>query len=138
MVHNPYSQYAAQSIMTMTPGEMLTRLYDGAVLDLNLAVQGIEEKDYEKVNLYIQKAQKIITYLTVTLDMRYPVSENLAALYDFFNYYIRKANIEKSAAMLKEVIPMIEDLRNTFTECDRLSRMSAQKDAGAYGISLIG
>lgn len=138
MVHNSYSQYAAQSIMTMTPGEMLTRLYDGAVLDLNLAVQGIEEKDYEKANLYIQKAQKIITYLTVTLDMRYPVSENLAALYDFFNYYIRKANIAKSADMLKEVIPMIEDLRNTFTECDRLSRMSAPKDAGTYGMSLIG
>lgn len=139
MVHNPYNQYAAQSIMTMTPGGMLTRLYDGAVLDLNLAVQGMEEKDYEKANTYIQKTQKIITYLTVTLDMRYSVSENLASLYDFFNYYIRKANMEKNANMLKEVIPMIEELRDTFIEADRISRIDAQKSAGTYGaLSLMG
>jgi len=39
MVQNPYQKYQQQSVMTMTPGEMLLKLYDGTITQLNAAKQ---------------------------------------------------------------------------------------------------
>ena len=124
MAYNPYMKYASQSVMTMTHGEMLTKLYEGAILNMNLAVKGIMEKDVVSTNVALQKSQKIFNYLTVTLDRNYPISDNLAALYDFFNRQMINANVKKDAEVIKEIIPMVEELRDVFIQGDKLARMS--------------
>lgn len=122
MTYNPYNRYAQQSVMTMTHGEMLAKLYEGLIKNMNLAVKGIEENDITAANISLKKAQKIINYLLATLDRKYEVSNNLAALYDFFNYQLIMANVKKSTTPILEVVPMVEELRATFIECDRLAR----------------
>lgn len=123
MAYNAYNKYASQSVMTMTHGEMLTKLYEATILNMNLAIKGISEKDIQATNVALQKAQKILNYLTVTLDRQYPVSNNLAALYDFFNRQLIAANVKKDASMIQEIVPMVEELRDVFIQGDRLSRM---------------
>lgn len=122
MALNPYQKYQQQSIMTMTQGEMLTKLYDEVIKQLNAVKQFNQEKDYEAANLASQKAQKIIRHLNSTLDFQYEVSNNLSALYEYFLRLLVDANLHKKNEPIDEVLPMICDLRETFIQADRSAR----------------
>ena len=125
MVQNPYQKYQQQSVMTMTPGEMLLKLYDGTITQLNAAKQFHEEKDYQRSNTALQKAQKILRYLDQTLDPQYEISGSLSALYDYFLRRLVDANVHKDNAPIDEVLPMITELRETFAQADKNSRSGA-------------
>lgn len=116
---NPYQQYQKQSVMTMTQGEMLTKLYDEVIKQMSGAKICLTEKDLSGVNSALQKAQRVLFYLKSTLDFKYEISGNLDALYDFFIERIVQANMKKDAAILDEIIPMITELRDTFVQADR-------------------
>ena len=122
MVLNPYQKYQQQSVMTMTQGEMLTKLYDEIIKQLSAAEQFITEENPEEANKALQKAQRILAHLQVTLDTKYEVSESLNALYDYFIWRIIDANLHKDVAPIEEVLPMITDLRDTFIKADRTAR----------------
>lgn len=122
MAQNPYQKYQQQSVMTMTPGEMLLKLYDEVITQLNAARQFNEEKDIQKANAAFQKAQKILRYLDQTLDPQYEISASLSALYDYFIRRLVDANLHKDNAPIDEVLPMIQELRDTFYQADKATR----------------
>lgn len=122
MLGNPYQKYQQQSVMTMTQGEMLTKLYDEAIKQLSGAKLFIQEREVENANRALQRAQRILNYLKSTLDFHYEVSKNLNALYDYFIRRIVQANLRKETEPLDEIIPMISELRETFMKADRVSR----------------
>ena len=41
---NPYQKYQQQSIMTMTPGELLLKLYDETVKQLRYGEDALQQK----------------------------------------------------------------------------------------------
>ncbi|MDO5601295.1 MAG: flagellar export chaperone FliS [Oscillospiraceae bacterium] len=123
MAVNAYAQYKKQSVMTMTQGEMLLKLYDEVLKQLVRGKQAIQEKDSMTRNAALQKAQRIINYLRATLNFKYDVSNNLAALYDYFNKQIVRANIKGEAALLDEVFPMVQELRDAFCQADKMSKV---------------
>lgn len=122
MAVNPYQAYKQQSIMTMTQGEMLNKLFEEVIKQLKLAEIYIEEKNYSKSNYSLQKAQKILHHLSSTLNFQYDIANNLKALYDFFIGRVVSANIRKSSESLREIIPMLEDLQEAFLQADRIVR----------------
>jgi len=126
---NPYQKYQQQSVMTMTPGEMLLKLYDEVITQLNAVRQFNEDKDYPGANASLKKAQRIISYLNQTLDFQYEISGSLSALYDYFLRRLVEANVHKSNEPIDEVLPMISDLRDTFAQADRNSRSGASQAA---------
>lgn len=130
MVQNPYQKYQQQSVMTMTPGEMLLKLYDEVITQLSAARQFNDEKDIARANAAFQKAQRILRYLDQTLDPQYEISANLSALYDYFIRRLVEANTRKSNEPVDEVLPMIEELRETFYQADKASRTTATTSAG--------
>lgn len=123
MAANPYMQYQEQSIMTMTQGELVVKLFEGCLKQLNSAIYFIEQKQFDKANTALQKAQRIVNYLDASLDMNYEVSENLHALYEYFARLIVRANIKKDAAPIKEIIPMIDGLRDSFKQAEKKVHM---------------
>ena len=130
---NPYEAYQKRSVMTMTPGEMLSKLYDKVLQELTLSKMDLEKKDfhlYAEVDRALRKAQVILNYLKSTLDFKYDVANNLNMLYDYFLEQIVKANIQKDPAPLAEIIPMITDLQETYTKADKLSRESRPRSSG--------
>lgn len=121
---NPYETYKQQSVLTMTQGEMLNKLYEETVKQLSCAEVFIEQKDFQKTNDSLQRAQRIINHLKATLNYDYAVSGNLASLYDFFVEQIVQANVKKSSQPITEIIPMVKELQQTFVQADRLARIS--------------
>ena len=123
-MQNPYAKYKQQSVMTMTQGDMINLLYDEIINRLNTGLLGLEVRDFEASNTHFKKAQAIISHLESTLDGQYPVSQNLSSLYEYFNYQIIQANIKKNPDPVREVLPMIMELKEAFAQADKQVRMS--------------
>ena len=121
-MNNPYAKYKEQSVTTATPEELTLMLYNGCIKFINLAEVYIEEKDYAKSNLNIQKAQGIIQELNITLNMDYEISQNLRQLYTFVNEKLLDANIKKDKQALFDAKEIVLDLRDTWKEAMALSR----------------
>lgn len=121
-MNNPYAKYKEQSVTTATPEELTLMLYNGCIKFINLAEVYIEEKDYGKSNLNIQKAQDIIQELNITLNMDYEISQNLRQLYTFINEKLLDANIKKDKQALFDAKEIVSDLRDTWKEAMALSR----------------
>lgn len=122
-MQNPYAKYKQQSVMTMTQGDMINLLYDEIINRLNKGLLGLEVRDFEASNTHFKKAQAIISHLESTLDGQYPVSQNLSSLYEYFNYQIIQANIKKNPDPVREVLPMIMELKEAFAQADKQVRM---------------
>lgn len=123
MAYGQLNKYQEQTIMTMTPGEMIVRLFEEAEKQISYAIICIDKKNVQDANRAFQKAQRIFTYLNASLDFKYEVSENLSALYEFFNRRLVDANIKKSKQPAEEILPLVSELRDTFQQGERLARM---------------
>ncbi len=115
-MNNAYSAYKKQSISTLTPMEIVVKLYDEAEKQINIAIVSIDGKNYETANKCLQKSQDIVNALRSVLDMSIPISTQLDALYDFFNRQLIAANVKKDTQILKELLPMLAELRDAFSQ----------------------
>lgn len=119
--------------MTMTRGEMLLKLYDESIKQLNNAIYFINEKNMQDAGQALQKAQLVIDYLRSTLNEKYPISGNLKSLYRFFSEQIVSANVRRDVKPLEDIIPLIQDLRDAFAQADKQVRMEKQHTAEMVG-----
>lgn len=128
---NPYSQYKKQSVSTMTPVEVVIKLYSEIERQLAIGMQFVEEKNYAKSNNAFIKAEDCIDALREALDMSVPIAHNLESLYIFFYKEIVNANVSKDCTNIKKIIPMIGELRDAFTQVSQMTKeeIEAQEKA---------
>lgn len=119
MQYNPYQKYMQQSVSTMTPAQMLIALYDKAVTELKKSIIYIDEKDYSAVNKSISKVEDIVDMLDSNLKVKYEISNNLAAIYDYLRRSLVQANIKKDKELVESLIPFFEELRDAYREISR-------------------
>lgn len=119
---NPFEQYKKTSVNTMTKGELLILLFDEAIKKLNQGKLLMEHGDFDNANISIDKTRKIFNHLIVTLDDKYPLSQELADMYLFFNAQLIKASSMKSTKFIDDILPIVKDLRNTWVEADKIAR----------------
>lgn len=119
---NPYAQYKRQSVETMTPVEVVIRLYSEIEKQCAIGMDFVEKKNYAKSSDAFLKAEDCIDALRETLDMSIPISKNLDDLYIFFYKTIVKANTNKDLTDLKKVVPMISELRDAWTQISQMTR----------------
>lgn len=119
---NPYAQYKKQSVETMTPVEVVIRLYSEIEKQCAIGMDFAEKKNYAKSNDAFVRAEDCIDALRESLDMSIPISKNLDDLYVFFYKTIVKANINKDLTDLKKVVPMIAELRDAWSQINQMTR----------------
>ena len=119
---NPYQKYMQQSVTTMTPAQLLIALYDKAITEINKAIIFIEDHDIPKAHNSITRVSEIVDTLDAHLKVKYEISDNLAALYQYFRERLVEANIKKDPEILKEILPMITEIRDAFFEASKLAR----------------
>ena len=119
---NPYAAYKKQSVTTMTPMEVVVKLYDEIERQLNRAIAFIEEKDFESANKALSKSQDIVDALRSVLDVNLPIGQNLDSLYVYFSKQIIMANARKDIKMIKQLLPMIGELKDAFNQVSSMSQ----------------
>lgn len=109
-----FQNYKAQTLNTMTQGELLLLLLDELIKRLMRADIALEQKDYPLFEASIQRCIDIVRYLDDTLDRRFEVSRGLHRLYDFFCYDLNRISLGRNKKELDKLRPMLVDLRDTF------------------------
>jgi len=122
-LNNAVYQYQQNSVMTATPEELTLMLYNGCIKAIRFSKVAIEDKDFEKTNIYICKAEAIIRELRATLDMKYDIAKNLYDLYTYFLDRLIESNVKKSIEILGEVEEFVIQLRDAWSEAMKDARI---------------
>lgn len=121
-----YQQYKAQSVSSMTPGELLLLLCDELVKRGTLASIALDRKDEATFEAAVDRCIDIVKYLDETLDRRYPISRELSPLYEFFTYDLLQVKLHRNKQELERLRPMFADLRDAFHGAERNQGKQAQ------------
>lgn len=116
MAYNAAKAYGTSKITTASPAELTLMLYEGAVKFANIAMVALEKKDYETVNINIQKTRAIIVELMTTLNFKYPVAEDFKRMYDYIFGLLVQANMKKDAEILEQALTEIRSMRDIWKE----------------------
>jgi len=128
--------YNQDAILTASPSRLLTMLFDRLMLDLQRAETAQVAGDWNGASPHLIHAQAIVAELTATLDVeRWDGGQNLLAIYLFSSTKLVSANIERSAQHTREVIELMEPLRQTWHEAaDLVAAESPAADRRADGL----
>ncbi len=116
--------YQKNAVNTASPAKLTLMLYDGAVKFCNIALEGFEEKNIEKISNNLIKAEKIIVEFRATLDMKYPVAKEFDTVYDYVYRRLVEANMKKDKEALEEALRHIKTMRETWKEVMRINHVS--------------
>lgn len=117
---NPYNKYIKQyqtsNIATATPEKLMILLFDGALQFLQKAKSAIAENNIKERAENIDGARKILRELMRTIDLENgnDVSKSLFRLYNKMIMNLVKANVQRNAAKIDEVITDITNIRWAF------------------------
>lgn len=120
-LNNGYQQYKTQSVMTMTPGEMLLLLYDELLKRLMRAELALDKEDYDVFGQSIKRCKEIVQYLKSTLNFKYSISGQLQSMYDFFLYELSRVEAGRKKAVIEELKPLVRELREAFEEAGKVA-----------------
>lgn len=118
----PYDRYKQQGVMTANPVDLIVMLYDGCIKQLKLSSMAIEDKDFDKANVCMQKAEEIIMELINSLDFHYPIANELLSLYDFVLNEMIQINMEKETTRMASIIDILSSLRDSWSQISKESR----------------
>lgn len=114
MINSPYQKYQQTQLQTAPPAQLLLMLYDGGIRFIRLGMAGIEERNFEKANTFLCKAQAVIHELIASLNHEYPISKDLLRIYEYLVHRLIVANMKKDKAPAEEVLSHMLDLREAW------------------------
>lgn len=124
-----YSTYKINSINYASKDQLLLMLVDGAVKFVKIGRQAVIDKDIKKAHENIIKTQNIFYELMATLDVSKAGDwgQSLMSVYDFIVRRLIDANMKKDIAILDEIIPLIENVKDTWEQAYKISKTGAIK-----------
>ena len=138
---NPLNAYKETQIKTANQGKLIVMLYDGAIKNLNLAIESFSNshRKFDAMSNAILKTQDIISELMVSLDFDKggEMSRNLFSLYTFMNNQLLNANLKKDREPIDEVKKMLMELREAWSEIARKGAVQVDSQ-NANGVNIAG
>lgn len=123
MYPNAVNVYKNNSVNYASKEQLLLMLVDGAVKFAKMAKEAINKKDIKNAHEFLTRTQDIFTELMISLDKNAgDWASNLFKIYEFIKEGLVEVNIKKDAKKLDSLIPLIEDVRDTWHEAYKLSK----------------
>jgi len=133
------SSYRETQIKTASRGQLVVLLYEGLIKFLDIALENIPKKEYERVNTNVLKAQDIITELILSLNLEAgEISTQLLNIYTFLNSKLIEANVKKNPEPLRFVRSMVCELRDAWKEIAKRGGnpdLNEMKKEGGFDVS---
>jgi flagellar protein FliS len=123
--------YLRTRVMTAGPAELRLMLFDGALRFAEKARRGLEEKDYEAAYEGISRCQQILLELINSLrpEQDPELCQRLSGLYTFLYTRLIDASRQRSAAIVEEVIKLLDYERQTWSML--LEKLAGEAEGGA-------
>lgn len=119
-----YNVYKNNNVNYASKDKLLLMLLEGAMKFTKIARQAIENKNIEESHKNLIKAQNIYYELISTLDVEQggEWAEKLVQVYYFIIEKLKEANMKKDVVIIDEIIPLMEDVKDTWTQAEKLSK----------------
>jgi len=127
-----HHQYRKAQIETASPTRLIVLLYDGALRFCAMAREAMQSRNLEAQHINLIKAQRIVGELMGSLDRKAggEVAENLLNLYIFMLDQLVHANLYDRIENVDNVMKMLEELRTTWQEVDRITTQGGAQASG--------
>jgi flagellar protein FliS len=124
MIQSQRNKYMENTVQNATPAQLLIMLIDGAIRFCKQGMNAIEANNYSEANLNLSKVQDIVSELIITLDRTSPISEGLLKLYEYFNFRLIEANIQKKVEPAQEVLGYLVELKEVWIQTAKSANAS--------------
>jgi flagellar protein FliS len=115
--HEPAKAYLRSKILNASPLELIIILYDGAIASCARARELFGAKRRTDTCQALIRAQNMIRELRNSLDMsRGEIARGLYRLYSYMIERLVAANVQRKRENIDEVVRMLTELRQTWTE----------------------
>lgn len=114
-------------VAAASPHKLVVMLYDGVIVALLSAINGIKSANVAAKGAALSKAITIIDNgLRASLDKKAggEIAANLDSLYDYMGRRLLEANIRSDAAIVEEIHGLMSDLREAWVQ------IGEQQEAG--------
>jgi flagellar protein FliS len=112
------NQYREMAVLSASPAQLLTMLYDHLLVTLRRARIAMEAGSIERRGEYLGKCQDVIAELLVTLDHERggEIASRLSGLYVFFIRELFELGRTNDVARLDSVTALVGELREAFVQ----------------------
>jgi flagellar protein FliS len=123
---NVNMRYLEASINSASPEELIVKVYDGLLLFARQALETMETrpKDIQARHDLLRRAQRACALLmgSLKLDLDSDIPGNLFRIYEFWHHQLVAANIHGDPQKVREILPLIAELRETWVEAIKIHR----------------
>lgn len=117
MNRDPYSRYHESKVLGADQGRLILLAYDGIIKFLQIAIDNLENKDYQGKGRNIIKAQDLINELLCALNFDAgEIAINLRNLYLFMINRLTYAETNKDTKSLRDVLKMLYELQKAWED----------------------
>jgi flagellar protein FliS len=112
------NSYQENEILTAGREELILMLYNGAIKFINHGLSAFDEKDWAALGWNLVRAQKIVHYLDLCLDMDkgQELAKNLDSLYHFILRRLSQGNLEKKKKFIEEGLGLLRTMRDAWDD----------------------
>ncbi|RKO21561.1 flagellar export chaperone FliS [Pseudarthrobacter phenanthrenivorans] len=134
-------QLRRDAILSATPAQLVTMLYDRLLLDLRRAESAQDSGNWPVASENLLHAQAIIAELTASLDTAaWDGAENLLGIYNYVSSALVSASIHRDVDRTREAIRLLEPLQQTWHQAAATIPAQGQTQpavpaAGSLGIA---
>jgi len=116
-----YTQaYMENHFTSMSPGQIVLALYDGAISAMDHAVEAFNDGDFARRGTAITKAVDILGELQVALNMtegpQQPLAVSLDALYHYIIHELTISNMKDDPSSIPECKRLISEIRDAWAQ----------------------
>ncbi|MFZ7087937.1 flagellar export chaperone FliS [Curtobacterium sp. RRHDQ10] len=133
------AQYNAEAVLSATPAQLVTMLYDRLMLDLHRAVAAQETADWAAARDQLMHAQAIVGELSSTLRIDlWDGGEGLLAIYNYASTSLVTANVHRDVNATRDTIRILEPLRAAWHEAAATIPAPGYQQQGAHQGGALG
>lgn len=116
MSESPHNEYLKAKVMTATPVQLQSMLYDGAIRFCEQARQAIIDGDIATTHARAVRAQRIVVELSSTMNVAVnpELCGKLASLYNYVYRLLVDANLKMDTAKIDEALSLLHHIRETW------------------------
>jgi flagellar protein FliS len=123
---NANLRYLEASINSASPEELIIKVYDALLLFARQALDAMESRpsDIQARHDLLRRAQRACALLmgSLRLDLDSDIPGNLFRIYEFWHHQLVAANMQGDPQKVRELLPMIAGMRETWVEAIRRYR----------------